>query len=272
MSKEGDSTANSGVVVKPAERKRDWVATVTIPLIVAFVAIAGSGLGSWISNYLSREQTVEQFRRDQRKDQYAAILQQATRLENAGSFSSSRATAGLPLLGDLQNPAAPVITGPSIQNPASEASDMVEGVLGALGPSTSYGAARPYFYDGYYWRNPPLKAAAEGSWQDAYTSLDQAISNAEIVATSDAIEIARALRDRYRNDYRESIMENIDGIVAKFPDPKPDRQKLADAIVGVPADTDPRAYPTELSTKSTDDLKQMYVDKAQEDLNFKDPD
>lgn len=108
------------------------------------------------------------------------------------------------------------------------------------------------------------------SWQGAYTALDQAISNAEIASDDRVIALARALRDKYRADYYQSVMKNIDDIVALYPDPKPDKAKLADALVGVPADRLPPTYDPGILSKSTDELTAMYADAAKRNLGIVD--
>ncbi len=67
-----------------------------------------------------------------------------------------------------------------------------------------------------------------GSWQDAYTALDQAISNAAIAANTKTLDYARALRDKYRDNYFQRVMQkNIESIRRSYPRPKarPDRPR-----------------------------------------------
>jgi hypothetical protein len=250
---------------KPDREPRDWLGKVIIPVTVAFVAFGGVGLGSIVTALnnedtitAQKDQNVEQFRRDQRQKEYANILQQATRLQNAGSFSTAAVASGLPL-GSLAGNLGVEKTPPGDGNPG----------LAALGGS--YGVSGyPYYYDGNYYRTGSSPAPLGNSWQDAYTGLDQAISNARIASSDEVINIARALRDKYRDDYYQSILANIDAVIARFPDPKPDKNKLADALVGVPANTSPPSYDVTWRKKSTDELTTMFVKAAQSSLDHPD--
>ena len=52
-------------------------------------------------------------------------------------------------------------------------------------------------------------------WQSAYTAPDQAISDAEIVSSKMVIDLARALRDKYRDEYQESVVSEKAGVIPK---------------------------------------------------------
>ncbi|ORB66941.1 hypothetical protein BST47_07700 [Mycolicibacterium tusciae] len=235
-----------------------------VPLLVAVVALGGVGLGTWVTSEnnrasidAQRDQSDQQFRRDQRQDHYAAILQQATRLENSGSFSTSAfgalAAAGTLAAGfDRMDHTHAGIESPATGTTPSGSVPPADGGVDKLGdPLTSIGGIRD-------------------SWQSAYTALDQAISNAEIASTTRVINLAHALRDKYRNDYYESVLAEIDSSFESWPDPKPDRLKLAELLVGVPAETSPPSYDQALLAKSTDELTTEFVRAAKQDLDLDD--
>ncbi|WP_155948787.1 hypothetical protein [Mycobacterium sp. URHB0044] len=234
------------------------------------MAIVAFGAG-WFTNsqtiQAQKDQAVDQFRRDQRRDQYSTILQQATRLQNAGTFSTSAVAAGIASR-LFQQLGVPGTAGPANPPGTNQAKPYAP-------TSYQYAPTTSRYNNPYYTTNPNGDSSAYApysgnSWQEAYTGLDQAISNAEIASSQNVINYARALRDRYRNDFYQSILANIDIVIASYPDPKPDRDKLAKALVGVPADTALPTYDVALLTKTTDQLTTMYVDAAKADLGLND--
>ncbi|WP_396922938.1 hypothetical protein [Mycolicibacterium sp.] len=265
-----------------AEKRRDRSTTIVIPLVIAALAFGGGALGSYISSsdnertiQAERDRIIEQFRLEQRKARYDEIRQQMTRLENASDFSKTAVLAGVNLAYATSG-----LTSYMGQSYATHLKDSAvelqkQGIAelgldpqaGFGGVPTAAGAGLGYFEGfGAY----PGMGAVRSTWQDAYTGLDQAISNAEIASSDEVINLARALRDKHRAAYYRSILENIDVVVATYPDPKPDKTKLADALVGVPAETTPPTYDLSLLDKSTDELTGMYVRAAKDDLELDD--
>lgn len=208
--------------------------------------------GSVLTSNATREQTTEQFRREERRDQYATVLQQATRLENAGSFSSS-AFGALPYLSGL-----------GVKEPGAMPPPTASGGIGRAGAAE---AAAGILDGGSLTKQ---LGGIRDTWQDAYTAFDQAISNSEIASSEAALDIASALRDKYRADHYASILKSVTDSLPFYPDPKPDPQKLADALVGVPAEKSPPSYPASLLSKSADELRAMYVQAAKTDLDLND--
>lgn len=253
---------------------RDRLGTVVVPIFIAILAFSGGALGSCVTSVdnerairAERDRIIEQFRLDQRKERYDEIRQQLTRLENASDFSKTAVLAGVNLQFATSGltSALPRASG----GQGGFALDSAESEPQALGDLLRQ-SFTPDLSDVIRPRSVAGLGAVKSTWQDAYTGLDQAISNAEIASSEEVINIARALRDKYRADYFEAILANIDVIIATYPDPKPDKLKLADALVGVPAETGPRSYDAGLLTKSTDDLTAMYVQAAKDDLELDD--
>jgi hypothetical protein len=253
-------------------------------IVVAIVSLVSSVIGGCIAGgatYLTtnaniraqQEQSDKQFARDNRRDQYANILQQATRLDNAGTFGASALTAfgASDFLGDLtsagwangvaQTGPLPerVITGPAITSLPPEH------VGGQLPPGSPTGTDIA-----------GLSGLAKGignvrtSWQTAYTGLDQAISNAQLVASPAVINCARALRDKYRIEYYNEVLKSLGPPPpgTQSPDKQFDAGKIADAIVGVQADTGPPTYDPAWLNESTDQLTARFVQTAQDNLDL----
>jgi hypothetical protein len=250
-----------------------------IPLVVAFV---GAALGSYVTISTNsetiqaeRDRAIDQFRRDQRRDQYAAILQQATRLQNASTFSSTAVGAlGLPAsalglaMGGITaktSPGSPAEPRNPSTTTGTGASDLDRAVGAEIDAQNNLEMIK-----GVQELGLSGLGDIRDTWQSAYTGLDQAISNSEIASSRPVIVVARALRDKYRNDYYQSVLKQIDATISFYPDPKPDRLKLAEALVGVPADQGPPTYDVALLTKSTDELTTMYVQAAKSDLGLDD--
>ncbi|TPG31759.1 hypothetical protein [Mycolicibacterium hodleri] len=241
-----------------------------IPIIIAAVLAFGAG---WYTNsqtiQAQKDQAVDQFRRDQRREQYATILQQATRLENASGFSSTAvgALSSLALFG--------AATGKGIQDRIGDGESSTTVPNRDVLPSSSLpdlgktNSAQENVKDAMHEGLGGLSDIRD-SWQSAYTGLDQAISNSEIASSTRAISLARALRDKYRDDYYQSVLSEIDRSLPFFPDPKPDRVKLALSLVGVTVDNAPVTYDKGLLAKSTDELTELYVDAAKADLGLND--
>jgi len=240
---------------EPIKAIRDWLAY----LIPVFVAVVAFGAG-WYTNsqtiQAQKDQAVDQFRRDQRRDQYAAILQQATRLENAGGFSSTAAALGLQFGQIAVAEQALAAQGRGAWPVSDPHQGIVSGGNWVINTGAVAGGGNGDF---------------RSTWQDAYTGLDQAISNSEIASSKQAINLARALRDKYRDDYYKSVLASIDKSLPSWPDPKPDRLKLAESLVGVTVDAAaPPTYDVSLLSKSADELTALYVDAAKADLGLDD--
>jgi hypothetical protein len=212
-----------------------------------------------------REQSVEQFRRDHRQEVYATILKQATNVENASGFGASvfGALGAISLGGaGFRGGADRVMTGPAVtgldpspgerqtvpqldQPPPSDAS-VLEGITSSF--KSNLGVVR-------------------NDWQSAYTALDQAISDAEIFSTTKVIDLARALRDKYRDEYYKSVLAQLEALPKDKQETGSNPGALADALVGVPAPP-PEGYDAALLNKSTDELTEMFVEAAQDDLEL----
>ncbi|WP_131536370.1 hypothetical protein [Mycolicibacterium aromaticivorans] len=234
------------------------------------VALAGGGLAGAVTSYFQnqekitadRQQSIDEFRRAQQRDQYSAILQQATRLANAADFSISAAAAGMLSF-------SPTLSDKNIYSPPDTKSDPSTGPF--TGPQYSGG---PFTATEYYAQNFGISNTnhynnpySGGSWQDAYTALDQAISNAAIAANTKTLDYARALRDKYRDNYFQRVMQNIESIRRSYPDPKPDPTVLANALVGVPKAT-PTLAELVLLNKTVDELTAGFTTSAASDLHL----
>lgn len=110
---------------------------------------------------------------------------------------------------------------------------------------------------------------AHGPWQDAYIALDEAISEAEVAASADATRYARALRDKYRADFRHSILRQIDAVRVRLNNLYDmNDEELADALVGVPGNPLPPADQSELMAKSAAQLTEDYRNAVRADLGI----
>jgi hypothetical protein len=180
-----------------------------------------------------RVENLKQFRRDPAQyDRFAAVLKQATAMRNRVGFSPDAST-------DQSNP-----------NYFNYAIHVRPGLgAGQSGPTTIENV--------------------HGKWQDAYIALDQAVSEAEIAASADAIKYARAVRDKVRKTYHEEILSQIIEVRAKLANNYDQTdEELAEALVGVPANSSPPSDQTELMQKSLDDLIKDYRDAVRKDLGI----
>lgn len=268
-----------GKSTETTKRERPGAVAIVASAITAVLAFGGVGMGSYISSsdndrtiQAERDRIIEQFRLEQRKARYDEIRQQMTRLENAGDSSKTALLAGVGLSfatsGIIQAPPQNNVSLTDMQD-AARRQAIKDGLGGAAQTGAAPSAALADYFAGLDSYAHGL-GAVRSTWQDAYTGLDQAISNAEIASSDVVINIARALRDKHRDAYYRAILENIDVVVAKYPDPKPDKARLADALVGVPAETAPPTYDVALLDKSTDELTVMYVRAAKDDLELDD--
>lgn len=271
-----DRWLNVGVVVGTG------VLSAVIALVVCYFTISSAG-----------NQSVDEFRREQRKADYPRILSLATDLKNATDVAGSDLNA-----------------------------------LGSRTYGNSYSYANPYYYNGHYWsapqgfnpasgvytgdqytandyyrnnsyldlRNSSL-GAVRGDWQSVYGQLDQAIAEAQIVGTPKALGLARALRDSYRRQYAKSLTEQLDAIneashafslevweqtppAQRSTEPPKAPKKLAEMSddernaelnqfigVGEP-DPDNLGYDAALVSKSPCELTTEYVAVAKEELEL----
>jgi hypothetical protein len=223
---------------------------IAVTLIVALIAFVGGIKANEISKKnteatiaSTKEENLKQFRREpQQYDRYAAVLKEATALRNRGLFT----------LAALTNPDDPnsfhysivLRPGPAVLHPDPD---------------------RPPPGPG-----PTTIEDVHGPWQDAYTALAQAVSEAEIAASDRTIAAARALRDKYRDAYRQSILSQIDDVRmrlnARFDYPAD--EDLAEALVGVPANPLPPPNQADLMKKTVDQLTQDYRDAVKADLGL----
>jgi hypothetical protein len=239
-------------------------------VLTVVLTLASVAVGAWVTYKTNnetisaqREQSVEQFAREHRQEVYATILKQATNVANASSFNSSAFGA----IGQLSLGAGAAKTGQPLTVPA----DPDSGLSISPGRSPINEAAK---------EAEDAKAMAEmanlqgnlgvvrNTWQGAYTALDQAISDAEIFSTDKVINLARALRDKYRDEYYRSLLKQLESLST---DKKPGGldPKLADALVGV-APSPPGSYDPALLSKSTYELTGLFVEAAQDDLELHD--
>ncbi|WP_162625675.1 hypothetical protein, partial [Mycolicibacterium llatzerense] len=122
---------------KKKDRRKRQIEAIGLALLAGGFAVgAAFGGAVWGANATGdkvSQQAATQFKKDQRREPYANILQQATKLQNAASFDDSAVAAGVPLdpdvLGKLGQPQA---------DPQSSG--------GAV-----YGDAKPYYYNGFYY-------------------------------------------------------------------------------------------------------------------------
>lgn len=253
------------------QASKPWYQSSTVWTIVATLVgvLIGAGV-TYMNNNASitaqRDQTVEEFRRNHRQEVYATILKQATNIRNASTFSAS-VVGVLDQFGLSQGiaKAATAQRQPNGTVPTKPFSP--SGSTGTTSLDTSSDASGAMWdkFAGQYQQN--LGVVRE-DWQTAYTALDQAISDAEIVSSKQAIGVARALRDKYRNDYYESVLKQLN-LKPNDTQPQLDVPKLADALVGVPIRS-PEGYDASLLQKSTQELTEMFIQAAKEDLAFND--
>ncbi|WP_421841276.1 hypothetical protein [Mycobacterium sp.] len=233
-----------------ASHPRDRWRTAWIPIMVVAALLVGIVLGSF-ATYLNTTDTV-QARRGQvrdphssfgpRHDKYARILSDAKSLHNEIEFSA----ALFPVLNQffLGNDVLPEMTMPSelVRADRREKSD------------------QPCGRDVY---RENLGALRRG-WQFQYDSLDRTISESELVVSKRGIELARALRDKYRYEYRQAVIKGLDSLPEEVKQ-RLDIPSLADAFVGVAAvGAASKRYDPALLNKSTDELTEQLIQVARE--------
>lgn len=265
---------------------RHWLRseTVTAALIGALAAIMVGAITLLWTEY----QSVEEFRRDQRQAEYSKILSKATDLANATEFAKSN----LNILGNVGLPYSYYFDrtyvkpyycdGEYRSAPCDDGAPSVDGRttsehLAGLGQRNPYSPTYPYSL-----------GTVRTDWQSAYAALDQAIAEAQIAGKSGTLGLARALRDRYREDYAENIKSQLDSILTAMRDvakndqnstsqsekkemSEEDRKSLVNDIVGVPI-PDPAAsgYPQDLLTNDARTLTGKYVKSAKDELDLND--
>ncbi|QQG97967.1 hypothetical protein HBE99_14895 [Mycobacteroides chelonae] len=224
-------------------------------LIVALIAFFGGLKTNEISTRnnqatitAAKEENLKQFRRGQEQyDRYAAVLKDATALRNRGGFT----------LASIGNPTDPNhFTYTIVIRPGNA---MIHSAPPA--PGTPPQPAPP---------GPTTIEDVHGPWQEAYTTLAQAVSEVEIAASDTVILAARALRDKYRDEYRQSILSQIDNVRVRL-NQKFDYENngdFADALVAVPANPSPAINQAELMKKTIDQLTQEYVNAVKADLGL----
>lgn len=212
-----------------------WLQRAAFPLVIAAITVGSAWLGAAWSSADTRElieaenaRTAVEFQHNQRQEHYASILTRVTALQNASDFTTSAIASGV-----------------------------------AGGYRFGYGN---YSAGGFFGGAQPGPPQAGNSWQDAYTALDQAISSSEIAGAADVLNLARALRDKYRDVYYEAVLARIDdAVIATYPDPKPSRPQLADLLVGVPRSTE-QTYDPALLRRPVEELRRSFVDAATKNL------
>jgi hypothetical protein len=230
-------------VIKVKRCKRRGVDIATwIKVDLALIAALFTLLGALLVAQNTSGENLRQFRRAQPQyDRYAAVLNHATAMRNRVGFSTK------------------AITDPNDPNHFNYGT--------VLRPATAIVRVNP---DTPGPMAPPSGRTTlenvHGKWQDAYTALDQAVSEVEVAASPDAIKYARALRDKIWNTYREQILSQI-AAVRPLLDNKYDQDdaELAVALVGIPS---PPSNQAELMTKSIEDLTNDYRDAVRSDLGL----
>lgn len=224
-------------------------------LIVALIAFYGGIKTNEISTKnnqatiaATKVENLKQFRREaEQYDRYAAVLKQATALRNRGGFT----------LASIGNPTDPNhFTYTIVMRPGGAMTYSAPPAPGAPPQSTPPG--------------PTTIEDVHGPWQEAYTTLAQAVSEAEIAASDKVIAAARALRDKYRDEYRKSILSQIDNVRVRL-NTKFDyatAEEFADALVAAPVNPSPPSNQTDLMKKSIDQLTQDYVSAVKTDLGI----
>lgn len=222
-----------------------WI-TVVGSLIAALIGVLGV---LWVIQNTSGE-NLKQFRRNQPQyDRYAAVLNHATAMRNRVGFSTK------------------AITDP--EDPNYFNYDTVVRPGGAIlytTPNPPGAPPRPTATPS----GPTTIESVHGKWQNAYTALDQAVSEVEIAASPNAIEAARALRDKIWITYRNQILAQIAAVRTALKNnyDYPTDEDLANALVGVPANSSPPPNQAELMKKSVDDLTNDYRDAVRGDLGL----
>ncbi|MFA4082664.1 hypothetical protein [Mycobacteroides salmoniphilum] len=224
-------------------------------LIVALIAFFGGLKTNEISTRnneatitAAKEENLKQFRRGQEQYyRYAAVLKQATALRNRGGFT----------LASIGNPTDPNhFTYTIVLRPGGA---MVYSAPPAPGAPPQ--AAPP---------GPTTIEDVHGPWQEAYTTLAQAVSEVEIAASDQVVSAARALRDKCRDEYRQSILSQIDNVRVRL-NTKFDYttdSEFADALVAVPVNPSPPPTQADLMKKTIDQLTHDYVDAVKADLGL----
>lgn len=243
----------------PAHRKdrRLTLIVALVGLLGVLLVAAGTLIGVFITNSAHRDQSVAEFRREQRKTAYPRILSLATDLKNATDVAGTN----LSLLG-----------------------------LG-LGPSLTYSYylnrsySAPQGYTGAQYTGTDFQSplgSVRNDWQAAYAALDQAIAEAQIVGKCETLNIARALRDKYFDDYTATVhtqLEAIQQAAKAFQEKLPPEQRgpslegvTVEQIVGVKKPAPVKCSEggdDDLTGKTAPQLTEDYVrvTKAELDLN-----
>lgn len=265
---------------QPPVHRRDRRAMFVVALVSALIGLLGVVAGVGATLYLGlrtitadKEQSVEQFRREQRQAEYSDILSQATNLGNATEFAGS----DLNILGSMG-------FGNYSRGGTAVDSSELQQTLGLVPNVNRYNNPQTQYNNGYGSYASPL-GSVRGGWQTAYAALDQVIAEAQIAGSSECLSLARALRDKYRNDYAAKVEAQIaalravaDGIRDQLPPeqrqpvPAPAPLELTvDQVVGV-GKPDPAAsgYDPKLLEKSARELTEDYVRATKAELELND--
>jgi hypothetical protein len=287
-SKTGSAVAGAGDELDTVEKeqpasqhtdRRLAIIVALVGIVGVLLGVAGTLIGVFLNISAAKEQSTEEFRRDQRKVEYPRILSFATDLKNATEVAG----ADLGILGGL---------GFDFNAEYYSKSYPPAGYnLGAGNDVEGLSTYKAYPYSSV--------GSVRGDWQSAYAKLDQAIAEAQIAGTPEVLGIARALRDSYREQYAASLADQLDAINEasyatskalwenaptgqRSPEPPKAPRKIADLSederaaelnqfigVGEP-NTASLGYNSGLASKSSCELMAKYVIAARDDLDLDD--
>ncbi|WP_139825166.1 hypothetical protein [Mycobacterium conspicuum] len=251
------------------------IVTAIVALIVGLISFLGGVKTNQISTKNNQDtinaqkaENLKQFRREPPQyDRYAAVLKQAAALRNLGGFSL--AAISDPNDPNYLNYTQVVRPGPILSQEAFGNPSVSVGAPQSTPPPAAPSTPAPTPTPSPPGPGPTTLENVRGRWQDAYGALAQAVSEAEIAASDRAIDCARALRDKYRYDYRQSVLSQIADVRARLHN-KYDMtdDMLADALVAVPGNPSPPPNQAELMKKSVNDLTTEYRDAVRNDLGL----
>ena len=219
----------------PATHPPDRRTTVWLSLAGAILTLIGVGLGSAVT-YLNnnatikaqQEQSVEQYRRDQRIDIYANILKEVSNLQNALENARFQLIVLSPRRGGQEPPPEPDTT--------------------------------------------PQLGKIQSDWQAACGVLDGTISNAELFSSAEVIGLAMAMRDKLSNEfydsYRQALPLSAGPAADAFADAVSQLGTITSPYGGVPGSQP--LYDKSLLDKSPNELREMYIHAAKQDLGLND--
>ncbi|MCW2652019.1 MAG: hypothetical protein JWR32_2995 [Mycobacterium sp.] len=238
--KPSDEPAASEIVA-PSANAKDRRANQTIALIAlsgvvigAIIAGASSYLITRLTVAAQRQEQIDQYRRDQRRDVYVNTLNQLAALESA------------------------------------ERDEEIAFIFADRQLIRSGGAADPTALEEYV---KAIRPAAD-SFNKAYSALDAAVSGAELLSSRRVVGVSNALRDKHSqmfiqialsSETRRSMLGRLLGDVFVNSGVWPGPTNVSP--FGPP---DTRQYDPALLKKSPPELKSLYIAYSKEDLGLND--